>query len=106
MQVPETMKALVLRENKRDGLHDAVLEIRPVPRPSADQVVVKVRAVAFNRLYSVRPQTFAVDGGRQGLRVCRKTEGKSDCSICVHVSTVVLALIDGFDTSLPYNSPS
>ena len=48
MQVPETMKALVLRENKGDGLHDAVLEIRPVPRPSTDQVVVKVRAVAFN----------------------------------------------------------
>lgn len=48
MQVPDTTKALVLRENRAAGLHDVVLEARPLPRPTSEQVVVKVRAVSFN----------------------------------------------------------
>lgn len=48
MQVPQTTKALVLRENREAGLHDVVLEARPLQRPTPEQVVVKVRAVSFN----------------------------------------------------------
>jgi len=51
MEVPSTVKALVLRKGDKDVkpiLHGAVLDDVPLRKPDANEVVVKVSAVAFN----------------------------------------------------------
>ncbi|KLO14192.1 NAD(P)-binding protein [Schizopora paradoxa] len=51
MDLPTKVKALVLRKgdaNAKPVFHDAVLDSVPLRKPSADEIVVKVSAVAFN----------------------------------------------------------
>lgn len=58
MNLPTKVKALVLRKgdaNAKLVLHDAILDSIPLRKPDANEVVVKVSAVAFNHR-DVRPK--------------------------------------------------
>ena len=67
LEVPETMRAVVARG--RGGNEVLALEDRPVPRPRRGELLVRVRAAAFN------PRDWMIRSGRYPLQILLPKSG-------------------------------